>query len=261
MRTSLKRELWTARRSGPRRKRQAGTGKYGQPKPVGIGRAAQIPRQLMPRGETKCFDVVNATNGALQVPVACNDAALIFCINAVSTGSGAWNRIGRRITMKSLYLQGFFTSNLASITAASIAQNVRIMIIYDKQSNGANPALSDILRDQINNNGQDSNLTLQTSGLNMNNRDRFEIILDKRFMLPGCTAAGGPGIFNGGNQTNTVEEFRNLKGREVQFRSDSVPSTVADIAAGSLIMMTFGDRPNTASPFLFTFSCRIKYTD
>lgn len=215
----------------------------------------------MPRGETKCYDVVNSTNGPTQVAVACNDTPLLFCINAVSTGSGAWNRIGRRITLKSLYLQGFFTSNLASITTASIAQNVRIMIIYDKQTNGANPAIGDVLRDQINNTGLDSSLVLQTSGMNMNNRDRFEIILDKRVMLPGCTAAGGPSLYNGNNQTETIQEFRSLKGREVQFRSDSVPSTVADIAAGSLIMITFGDRPNTASPFLFTFSCRLKYVD
>lgn len=261
MRASLKRELWTARRSGPPRKRRAGTGKYGQPRAPGIGRAPQIPRQLMPRGETKCFDVVNANNGAAQVAIACNDVPLLFCINAVTVGAGAWNRIGRRITLKSLYLQGFFTSNLAAIAAASIAQNVRIMIIYDKQSNGTLPVIGDVLRDQINNLGTDWSVLCQTSGLNMNNRDRFEIILDKRFMLPGVTATGGAGVFGGGDQTHTVEEFRNLKGREVQFRSDTVPSTIADIAAGSLIMITFGDRPNTASPWLLTFSCRIKYTD
>jgi len=260
MSTAAKRKIWNAtRKSGPPRKRQAGTGKYGQQ--MGIGRAPQIPRQLMPRGETKCFDVVNSTNGAAQVPIAMNDAALIFCINAVSTGSGAWNRIGRRITMKSIYLQGFFTSNLASITTASIAQNVRIMIIYDKQSNGALPALGDILRDQIGNTGLDASLVLQTSGINMNNRDRFEIILDKRFMLPGVTATATAGVFGGGDQNHTVEEFRNLKGREVQYRSDTVPSSIGDIAAGSLIMLSFGDRPNVASPWLFTFSCRLKYND
>jgi len=240
-------------------KRRPGAGKYGQ---VFDGqRPAYLSRVVMPRasGETKILDVINATNGAAQVSVAMVNVPLIFCINAVTIGAGAWNRIGRKITMKSLYLQGWFSGAIGT-TVACYGMNARILIVYDKQTNGAAPVIADIIADQINNTGGDVRVTALTSGINMNNRERFEVILDKRFWLPGITAAGGQGI-NSGATNGTVEEFRNLRGRETQFRSDTVPSTVADIASGSLLMITMSDVAATQAPWQFTFSSRLKYKD
>jgi len=217
-----------------------------------------IRRSPMP-GETKAMDTVNANNGAGQTATSCTTVASIFCINAVSTGSSAFNRIGRKIHMKSLYLQGYFSPT--GVAAASVSQFARIMIVYDKQANGAAPAIADVLRDQINNTGADANVSVFSSGLNLNNRERFDVILDKRFTLPGLTAAFGSNGNGGTANFMNINEYRKLGMRDVQFRSDSVPSTIADIASGALIMITFGDLTAVNAPFNLIFSCRVKYQD
>jgi len=212
-------------------------------------------------GETKYMDTVNATNGATQAPTTLTLTEARFPLNAITVGSGAWCRIGRKITMKSLYLQGYFSYN-AALTTQSRGHNARIMIIYDKQTNGALPNLNDILSDQINSGGAaDVRIWNPSSGINLNNRDRFEVILDKRFWLPGSNAAGNATGLNGGTTAEPVIEYRNLRGRETVFRSDTAPGAITDIASGSLIMMTFGDLDGVTAPWTFTFSCRLKFKD
>lgn len=235
------------------------TGGYRRQRPF-VARNAAPRRVLQGRlGETKCIDVVNANNGAAIVATSLSTVPAIFPLNIVTIGSSAWNRIGRKITLKSLYLTGFFTGTGALVQSAG--HFGRIMIIYDKQTNGAQPVIQDILTDQINQTGGDVKTQGVMSNLNMNNRDRFEVILDKRFWLPGSNAAGTVTGLNGGTTAATVEEYRNLRNRETQFKADSVPGVIGDINNGSLLMVSFGDLPGGTAPWQFLFTCRIKYKD
>jgi len=240
--------------------------RVGQRKMYSRPRAAPASLNAMQRalsniGETKFLDTINATNGAAHAPTSLTLVDARFPLNAITIGSGAWCRIGRKITMKSLYLQGFFTYN-AAVANVSRGHNARIMIVYDKQTNGALPILADILGDQINFAGAtDTRVAAPTSGINLNNRDRFEVILDKRFWLPGSNNLGTVTGLNGGTTAEPVLEYRNLRGRETVFRSDGSPGSITDIASGSLLMCTFGDLDGTTAPWNFTFSCRLKFKD
>lgn len=227
--------------------------------PMGRGIGQRKTIMQGPRGETKCIDIVNANNGGAAVPTSLSSTTASFPLNIVTIGSSAWNRVGRKITLKSLYLQGCFvaTGNLA----ASAGHFARIVIIYDKQTNGALPSFNDVFTDQINQTGGDVKSNTVFSQINLNNRDRFEVILDKRFWLPGSNSAATVTGLNGGTNAGTVEEFRNLRNRETQYKADSIPGVIGDINNGALVMFTFGDLNGATAPWQFAFSCRVKYKD
>jgi len=131
----------------------------------------------------------------------------IKCINDVGQGTTAITRIGRKIVMKSVYLQG--------VGACSTA--CRIIVFYDRQSNGAAPSATDVLT---------SNTLMAMQ--NLDNRDRFIILAD---IFPGkqdedlCL-----------NVTNGLGWKRYIKcNLETIYGGNA--GTVADINSGGLFVM------------------------
>jgi len=211
-------------------------------------------------GEVKSLDTVSpAANATASAVWPINTTAQISILNAVTIGSSMWNRVGRKVSMKSVYVQGFITASGNNATVSD--QFARIMIVYDKQPNGALPSISDVLQDQTNGAG-DQHQTTPFSGLNLNNRDRFEVIADERLYLPGYTATTGVA----GNVTATadkehVEIFRKLKGREIHFKADSSPGVIGDISTGSLVMITYGNQASGSEAWALFANVRVRYTD
>jgi len=209
-------------------------------------------------GEIKAVDVVGTAGTNTQAAFTLNTTAQFTCLNLLTAGSSAWNRIGRKVSLKSVFLQGY-TSPTGSANAIEL-QFARIMIVYDKQPNGALPALADVLRDQANL-ATDSNVTLITSGLNLNNKDRFEIIADERLALPGPNAAVTPGVVSATCDSMHVEIYRKLGNREVHYKADSSPGVIGDLATGSLFLLTFGDNASGNEAWGLTASIRLRYSD
>lgn len=95
------------------------------------------------------------------------------CINGVSNGNGFYNRIGSKITIKSISVKINFV--------CPVGQNcARVLLIQDKQVNGVVPALTDILGETINDGSHVTNTFL--AGINTANRKRFKIL--KEELLP-----------------------------------------------------------------------------
>jgi len=84
-------------------------------------------------------------------------------LNGVTQGSGATARLGRKILMKSFQIR--YT---CSVVDGDDASQHRIVVVYDKQTNGAAPIATDVFT--VN----DFN-----SPLNLNNSDRFVVICDE----------------------------------------------------------------------------------
>lgn len=91
-------------------------------------------------------------------------------LNGVQQGSDYTERIGRKISMTSVFFR-CTVSLAASPNAAS--QVVRLMIVYDEQANNAAAAGTDILTPD----------TSVESLMNLSNRDRFKVLYDKIRLL------------------------------------------------------------------------------
>lgn len=124
---------------------------------------------VYPRPEVKYLDIQIGTSA---VPVAIlNDGTNMTAINTPSSGTASTNRIGAVICSKSVYYQ--FVLNMGTAAAPIV---VRHMLIWDRQSNGALPALSDILQ----------NVTVGQvvlSPMNLFNRERFVVLADDRITM------------------------------------------------------------------------------
>lgn len=158
-----------------------------------------------------------------------NTTSNILLLNGIQTGSGFFNRVGSRIEMKNLQLNGFLGPQ-AGVSSTTPTQ-LRVMIVYDRQPTGALPVISDIIQDR------DQTGAASTGGLshiNLDNRDRFSIIRDMRWAMPTNTAGVLSGVPSGVGAEWTVNEFIKLKGLGVHFKSSANPTTIADIATGAL---------------------------
>lgn len=147
---------------------------------------------------------------ATQFPIAVT-TGVVTLLNGVTTGTAANTRIGRKIVMKSILLR---MSIVKGATTAGEG-NMRVMIVYDKQSNQSSPPSSEILSpDSI-------------AGLNnLNNVDRFKIITDKFYSF---------GIVD--NTAINIQKYKKLN-LPVQYNAGAA-GTIGDIQTGALYLVTY----------------------
>jgi len=227
-----------------------------------IAAAAMAPRQLQVYGrpnpqEIKFYDTVavapvitnpyglyDAPNSAAAEPTAAFTG--ITEINNVIQGAGAYNRVGQKIVMQSVALKMNLHALCAAVGTTNGYLTARIMIIYDRQTNGAFPAIGDILSANI------TTAPNLTSGLNMAKKSRFSIVADQYYDF-------GPH----GTTTATVAIFRNKLNLETEFGAASTPAVIGDITTGSLLVVAFATRAGIATNYCtFTdFSARIRFND
>lgn len=217
-------------------------------------------------GEVKCVDVNSGTLGILGSTVPPQFASL----NNTTEGSSFFNRIGRKISMKSLHLRGIITANSGSLVAQG-PLTARIMVIYDRQPNGNVPAFADLIQSQ-NLGGTTSNTVFD--GINMNNRERFAVLADMQVILPpvgigGITPASTVlnGVDPNGNAGDSnqgqfnINRFIKLKGIDTLYKAST--GLIGDIATGSLLLLAFSNDTNAgATPaWNLTLSSRLKFID
>jgi len=110
-------------------------------------------------GELKFID----TNAGQGIVFGVDDFGAGILLNNIQPGSSASQRIGRKVTLKSVLFRYSFNLGATSTGGSPL----RILIVYDRQSNAAAPAITDILlSDDF------------TSQNNLSNRDRFITIFD-----------------------------------------------------------------------------------
>ena len=205
----------------------------------------------MGRGEVKFFDcAVTAPAGATfglfapSTPPTGSEPAVNFTgiteLNCVGQGATSYNRIGTKILIKSIMFNSIF-----SLTGSGPTQSTfRYMIVYDHQPNGAFPAFSDILSQNI------GTAPIMFSSINMSNRSRFIVLRDRVHTLD----------FDGGNGgTIHCKEFIKTK-LETQFGTNT--ATIGDITSGAIYLIAFAVSGTAVSYVTMTnASSRIRYFD
>lgn len=165
-------------------------------------------------------DVSTATN-AVALPATATFSTPVL-LNGCAQGNTGTTRIGRRTLMKSVLFRFYFNKGNTDV--------FRLLILYDKQTNGALPATGDVV-----------NTTDFHAPLNLANSDRFVTVFDKI--------------------VNTADMSMDTLYRKVNLETvfGGTGSAVADIASGSLIYMVAPAIAGTTATL--SFSCRVRFTD
>ena len=138
----------------------------------------------------------------------------ITVLNDVAQGTTAITRLGRKILMKSVLVQGTLTNS---------SGQGRILIVYDRQANGAAPAATDVLT---------SNTIMAIQ--NLDNRDRFIILADIFPYAQDETLAAG----NNGSGSGGIMAYKRYIKCNLETIYGGNAGTIADINSGSLLMLT-----------------------
>jgi len=162
--------------------------------------------------------------------------------------------------MRSLHFVGQVQASGNS--GAGVPEYLRHMIVYDRQPNGAPPAIADLLLDYFNNGTTQTN---SFSGINMNNADRFVVLRDMRVHIP-TNAGGQPSAQSqaieafDANKVN-INEFILLKNLETHYKSTTNPAAIGDIATGALWFVQFGSASAATCAYAVDWTARLRYTD
>jgi hypothetical protein len=215
---------------------------------------------LMSLKEKKSIDIVYDVSVAGTLLTA--PAASWTLLNGIANGTGINGRIGSKITMKSIYLR-YNVYNNYGITqgpALNVPPSVtRVILLYDSQWNGqaTTPALTDVLLAPGDVHAQ----------LELSNRDRFKVLMDKLYVIGGGdrTGAAGSNNFNpegGDKQIYAVKKYKKLN---LETIFSGVDATQASIKTGAIwLMMTCSGNPLVAGapvPARVLGSSRIRFDD
>lgn len=201
-----------------------------------VRRAAVAPRSggyanPARMGEMKFSDVSNT----LTTGIGGAGFSAANLLNGLVKGSEATNRIGQKIVMRSLLIRA--KQRLQPTTTGGCS--IRLLCVYDKQTNATAPLITDILlADDFN------------SPNNLNNRERFVTMFDK--VLEPLSVAG--------NVETGIVQFNPIN-MDTMFNSAGNAGTVGDITTGSLYL--FAAQSGTAAVAAPTviFRSRLRFID
>lgn len=223
------------------------TTRYGTPMSVVATSPAPIANRgfygsYSRRGRSELKVIENAPAGA----VTFSSGGAVTAINLVGQGSDFVNRIGRQIVLKSVLLRATITPSEAGTTGnESLGDIARVMLVYDKQPNSAAglPAVTDILT------------TADVfSGINLNNRDRFVALMDKKYPMHPYTAVSSA-ISTGAPITRYIDKYKKLN-HDTIFSGTG--STIGNIATGSLLLVFISYVTGTSAYNVYS---RVRFTD
>jgi hypothetical protein len=157
-------------------------------------------------------------------------------LNGLAPGTAVTQRLGRKVVLTRLE----FSLLNASTPTTGLDQVQRILLIWDRQTNGAAPAILDVL-----------SAGSPTSLFNPDNATRFKILFD--WIKPVNASTESDSIVATGHVSIPLR-------LPVQFNGGGAGS-VADIVSGSLYLITLGSLASGATAGSVTGYTRVYFTD
>lgn len=182
-------------------------------------------------------------------------AQVPYALNVLYKGVSNFNRIGNKINLKSLQISGYirkynYQSNLEPT-------KLRILIVYDKQPNGALPQLNEVLR-TINILG--AAVTTGNSLINLSDRNRFEIIKDINVAMGGYSVVTTYDVPTSQNE-RLINCYIKLKGRPTIYNIETNSGGIGDIKSGALYIYTIDNNFNNNGEWCFDAAMRLRFWD
>jgi len=158
----------------------------------------------------------------------------IQLINGVAQGAGESQRVGTKLRNVSMLLRGAYT-----VGATPTASSGRLLMVYDAQTNKQAPGITDVLT------------AINTgSAMNLSNRDRFKILLDKTFYVEAA-----------GRSTIPFSYYKKLN-LPTTYGNGLTGATVAAINTGAIWLISVGDLATGATaPVVKVANARFRFSD
>lgn len=213
--------------------------------------------------ETKVLDNNTTSSGSVfgGAGITPGNNFTPVALNLIQTGSSFFNRIGRKVRNHSIFIEMWAAPN--GTNAQTDVAYHRFLVVYDRQSNGATPSITDVLQDVDQSNNLTSGTSLATAHLNMNNRERFVVLMDERKVLPPIASSApyftSPVVTT--EDTFKIKRFIPLKMLETHYKADSSPSVIGDVATGALIFIALSDKAAANCGYEWQGSFRLKFDD
>jgi hypothetical protein len=198
--------------------------------------------------EIKSVDVANNT-------YACNTTGLVVPLNLIQAGSSFYNRVGRRCENISIHMTGML---IPTTNITTVPDYVRVMIIYDRQTNGVLPTVANIFStyDQAGNQASST-----WAGINPDQRERYVILADERRTPPPNSGSGVYSPTDGTFSSFQINRFRKLQNLLTHYQADSAPAVIGDITTGGLFLVTYGAFSSGTAPYQVHLNFRLRFTD
>ena len=225
--------------------------------PVYTARVARPVRRAISPPEKKGMDT---GIGIASIPNTVNDNSGMFVLNLIQQGAGAWNRVGRKVNLRSLRIRGeiYHTQTTMSVSGITLGQVVRCVIVWDKQpSSGTIPGWQDIFGFTAQDGTEGTSMY---APIRYDNMDRFSILRDVTYDPQPGAKSGNPDVVT---YCNTIDEYIRLGGRECVFSGQSNPMTIADISTGAIYFCIRArtNNPTTTLSGINNMTARLRYTD
>lgn len=205
---------------------------------------SRVPRGVRP--ELKCIDQNNA--GASPFTVTATNAGAFYPLNFLIPGADVNNRVGRKITLKSVQIRLRFVPT----GAAAINDLVRVMVVYDRQSNLGTPATSDLIQ-TIDSAGLTSSTVYDFKSIS--NEERFQVLQDRSFTFPQLGATLASNDYTNYSQNTMVTTFNKLNHLCSYGQGSNYPDT------GTVWLFIQGALAVAIAPTACQWTSRVRYTD
>lgn len=174
--------------------------------------------------------------------LALDTAGGLGLVNGITQGDDFNERVGREVHMKSIQID----ASVAPQDSTTFDSTMRFIVFIDKQANGAAPTGTDILASSS-----------PQAFLNLNNKDRFIILFDKRFDMPAQDTATAGSKYTPPPRVKRIKLFKKLS-TPITFLGTT--NGIGSISTNSLYLLTLGDAP-AADGYEMVVNTRIRFTD
>lgn len=167
-------------------------------------------------------------------------AGSMTLLNGVGQGVDLDDRVGRIVDLQQLVLRLFFFPD--PTTTAPTGDVLRALVVFDRQSNSATPAVTDVL-----------SAASFASPNNLNNRERF-IILSDNFIPTESTEYTMGAVTGGSPKAHVLEIYRDI---DTFTTFSGTGADIASIQTGSLFLLLI----SANASYTCTINSRVRFTD
>ncbi len=168
-------------------------------------------------------------NSAINDAVVANTGAVQNQMFTLAQGDTDTTRDGKKVIVTSLNARFIISLPITDVNAQT-ADLVRIIIVHDKQANGALPAVLDIL------------FTADIQSFkNLDNTHRFRTLLDKTISIASMSGAYNGTTSKFGENFKAFQWFRKLN---MPIIYNDTAGTIGDIVSNNIVMMYISESGN-----------------